>query len=211
MELWWTELDVAHKVFYAIAIATSGLLVLQLIASFFGLDADGDADFDADHGGGGGVFSIRAITGFFTGFGWGGVAALESGLGLGVSILVALGSGGALMAAIVLLMRSVYALSYEGTLDYRNAIGVTGSAYIPVPAAMSGPGQVEVEVQGRLCVIQAFTRSPARIPTRARIRVVDLLDQQTLLVEPIEGAPAETAAATSEPTTSTTADDPREG
>lgn len=188
VELWWSELDVAHKVFYAVAIATSALLTLQLIASFFGLDADSDADFDADHGDAGGVFSVRSVTGFFTGFGWGGVIALESGLGLAVSILIAVACGGALMATILFLMRAVYSMRYEGTLDYRNAIGVAGSTYIPIPAAMAGAGQVEVMVQGRLCVVKAFTRSPTRIAARARVKVIDTLDQQTLLVEPLDAA-----------------------
>lgn len=193
MELWWTELDVTHKFFYAIAIATSALLVLQLVAAFFGLDADADADLDADHGGAGGVFSIRSITGFFTGFGWGGVAALEAGFGLAVSILIALACGGGLMAVILLLMRGVYSMRYDGTLDYRNAIGAAGSAYIPIPANMVGPGQVEVLVQGRLCVVSAFTRSPNRIAARSRIKVVDTLDQQTLLVEPLDAAAGSSA------------------
>lgn len=188
MELWWSELAIAHKVFYAIAIATSVVLVLQLILSFFGFDGDADTDFDAGDAahGGGGVFSLRTVTGFFTGFGWGGVATLESGLGLGAAVLVALVCGGALMATILFLMRGIYAMRYEGTLDYRNAIGAAGSAYIPIPAEMSGPGQVEVLVQGRLCVVQAFTRSADKIAARARVKVVDVLDQQTLLVEPLD-------------------------
>ena len=191
MELWWNELAIAHKVFYAIAIATSVVLVLQLILSFFGFDGDADTDFDAgDVHGGGGVFSVRTVTGFFTGFGWGGVASLEAGLGLGAAIAIALVCGGALMATILFLMRGIYAMRYEGTLDYRNAIGAAGSAYIPIPAAMSGPGQVEVLVQGRLCVVAAFTRSPHRIAARARIKVIDALDQQTLLVEPLDAAPS---------------------
>ena len=187
MELWWGELATAHKVFYGIAIITSAVLVLQLILSFFGFDGDADTDFDAgDAGSGGGVFSVRTVTGFFTGFGWGGVAALESGLGLAAATLVALACGGALMATILFLMRGIYAMRYEGTLDYRNAIGVAGSAYIPIPADMSGPGQVEVLVQGRLCVVRAFTRSANKIAARARVKVVDVLDQQTLLVEPLD-------------------------
>lgn len=190
MELWWGELAMAHKVFYAIAIATSAVLVLQLILSLLGFDADADADFDADHGGGSGVFSVRSVTGFFTGFGWGGVVALEGGLGLAASIVIALACGGALMAGVLFLMRAIYAMRYEGTLDYRNAIGAAGSAYIPIPAAMGGPGQVEVLVQGRLCVVAAFTKSPSRIPARARVKVVGTLDQQTLLVEPLD-APAD--------------------
>ncbi len=194
MELWWSELAIAHKVFYAIAIATSVVLVLQLFLSFFGFDGDADTDFEAgDVHGGGGVFSLRTITGFFTGFGWGGVAALESGLGLAAAVLVALVAGGALMATILFLMRGIYAMRYEGTLDYRNAIGAAGSAYIPIPAAMAGPGQVEVLVQGRLCVVRAFTRSAHKIAARARVKVVDVLAQQTLLVEPLDPpAPAAT-------------------
>lgn len=187
MELWWGELAIAHKFFYAIAIVTSGLLVLQLVASFFGLDGDADVDVDVDHDTGG-VLSIRTVTAFFTGFGWGGVVALESGLGLVASVLIALASGGSLMALVLVLMRAIYSMRYEGTLDYRNAIGAAGSAYIPIPPAMSGPGQVEVLVQGRLCVVQAFTRSPNRISARARVKVVDTLDQQTLLVEPLDAS-----------------------
>jgi hypothetical protein len=197
VELWWTELAIAHKVFYAIAIATSAVLVLQLILSFFGLDGDADADFDAGdagHGGGVGILSVRTVTAFFTGFGWGGVAALEAGIALIPSVLLAVAAGGVLMGAVFALMRGLYAMRYSGTLDYTNAIGAAGSVYLPVPAAMAGPGQIEVRVQGRLCVVQAFTRAPAKIPNRARVRVVDVLDQQTLLVEPLEPAtPAPTA------------------
>lgn len=193
MELWWSGLGVAHKFFYAIAICTSAILLLQLIASFFGLDGDGDVDVDTDVDVGhdtGGVISVRTVTAFFTGFGWGGVIALESGLGLIASVAVAVLCGSALMATILVLMRAIYSMRYSGTLDYRNAIGVAGSAYIPIPAAMAGPGQVEVLVQGRLCVVQAFTKSPDRIAARARVKVVDTLDQQTLLVEPLD-APGE--------------------
>lgn len=196
MELWWSTLETAHKVFYAIAIATSVLLVLQLILSFFGLDGDADADFDTDvdHGGGVGILSIRTVTAFFTGFGWGGVAALEAGFALVPSVLLAVLSGGTLMAGVFFLMRGLYAMRYSGTLDYRNAVGEAGSVYLPVPAAMAGPGQVEVRVQGRLRVVRAFTRAPHKIPNRSRVRVVDVLDQQTLLVEPLDPSPAVPAA-----------------
>lgn len=187
MELWWSDLDIAHKVFYAIAIATSAVLVVQLVLSFFGLDGDAEMDVDTDveHGGGMGILSIRTVTAFFTGFGWGGVAALEAGVGLIPSILLAVVAGAVLMGGVFFLMRALYAMRYSGTLDYRNAIGEAGTVYLPVPAAMSGPGQIEVMVQGRLRVVPAFTRAPERLPNQARVRVVELLDAQTLVVEPL--------------------------
>ncbi len=199
VDLWWSDLDIAHKVFYAIALATSALLVIQLVLSFFGLDGDAEVDTDVDHGGGIGILSVRTVTAFFTGFGWGGVAALEAGVGLVPAIVLALVAGGALMAGVFFLMRGLYAMRYSGTLDYRNAIGEVGAVYLPGPASMSGPGQIGVRVQGRLCVVQAFTRAAERLPNQARVRVVGLVDQQTLLVEPLD-----TAAATA-------AENPQEG
>jgi len=195
METWWSSLGTALQVYYGIALASSLLLGLQVVLTLIGLD--GDADIDADvHDTGLSILSIRTVTAFFTGFGWGGVIAVEKGFSLWASIAVALVTGGVLMAGVVALMRAVYSLRYSGTLDYRNAVGVVGNVYLPIPGAMAGPGQVEVLVQGRLCVVQAFTRSPERIPNRVRVRVVDVVDAQTLLVEPVAAAdPAPATAA----------------
>jgi hypothetical protein len=115
------------------------------------------------------------------------------------------------MAAVVAMMRGFAALRYSGTLDYANAVGNVGSVYQAVPGAMAGPGQIEVLVQGRTAFVQAFTRSPERLPPRARVRVVEALDQQTVVVEPLAAAAAPPAATAppattaSNPTASTTA------
>lgn len=192
MELWWGSLGTSLRVFYGIAIAASVLLVLQLVALLFG--ADTDHDFDADHDSGIGIVSIRSLTAFLTGFGWGGVVAIKEGFGLTASIAIALVAGGVLMAAVVATMRGFAALRYSGTLDYRNAIGNVGNVYVAVPGAMGGPGQIEVHVQGRTTMVQAFTRAPERLPPRARVRVVEVLDPQTVIVEPLVHTAAAPAA-----------------
>ena len=195
IDLWWNSLTTALQVFYTVAWAATALLVLQLLLTLFGFDGDGDADFDADgHGSGMGILSVRSVTAFFAGFGWGGVVALRAGLGLAAATLVALAIGGTLMGAVVAMMRVFSSMRHSGTLDYANAVGVVGNVYLPIPGAMQGPGQVEVLVQGRLCVVQAFTRAPEKIPSQARVRVTETLDQQTLVVEPLEGAAAATSA-----------------
>ncbi len=193
---WWNSLDTALRVFYAIAIATSAAMLLQLLLMVFGLDGDGDVDLDvdvdADGGGGVGILSVRTVTAFFAGFGWAGVAALESGLALPPTLLIATAVGGAFMAGVFFLMRTLYGLRYSGTLDYRNAVGQVGNVYLRVPAAMAGPGQIEVMIQGRLCTVQAFTRAAQPLESRSRVKVVDLVDQGTLLVEPLATAPPAT-------------------
>lgn len=195
MDLWWDSLATPERIFWGIALVTSAVLVLQLLLSFFGLDGDADIDVDADfsdagHGGGVGILSVRTVTAFFTGFGWGGVIALDQGFSVPGATVAAVVTGGVLMMAVYGLMRALFGLRYSGTLDYKNAIGVTGSVYLPVPGNMEGPGQVEVLVQGRLRTVQAFTRAPTKIPNRARIKVVDVVDQQTLLVEPLSPPPS---------------------
>ncbi len=87
--------------------------------------------------------------------------------------------------AIFYLMRLLHSLRHSGTLDYSNALGEVGTVYLPIPAGMGGTGKIQVIVQGRLKEIQAFTRHDQRIENRVRVRVVELLDDNTLLVEPL--------------------------
>lgn len=186
---WWASLALALKLYYSIAIATSFFLVLQLLALIVGI-GDGDLDVDSDvDAGGSHVLSVRTVTAFLAGFGWTGAVALESGRSIPVATLLAVLVGGVFMAGVAALMRGLYGLRQSGTLDYKNAVGEIGSVYLHIPPAMKGPGQVEVTVQGRLRVVQAFTRSATEIPNQAPVRVIDIIDRNTLVVEPLT-APA---------------------
>ena len=182
MEAWWAALNEPLRWFYAIAISTSALLVLQLVLLIFGFDGDAD-DLDAGdvH-----VLSVRTVTAFFAGFGWTGVAALESGASLPLALLLSATVGALFMGGVLLLMKALYSMRHSGTLNYRNAVGLVGSVYIRIPPAMSDSGQIELRLQGRLAIAQAVTRATTEIPSRARVRVVELLDQNTLIVEPLE-------------------------
>ena len=187
---WWSTLGRALQIFYGIAITTSALMLFQMVLMLFGMDGDSDFDVDdIDGHGGGGILSVRTITAFFVGFGWTGVTLLESGWSLVPTILVATVVGGAFMGGVFAVMRTLYGMRYTGTLDYRNAVGSVGNVYLPIPPAMGGPGQIEVLVQGRLRVVQAFTRAERKLGNNERVRVIDLMDDTTLLVEPLEAAP----------------------
>lgn len=196
MDAWWTSMGLALQIFYAIALATTMLLVLQLALLLVGVDHDGDAgdmpdDGDPSHGhGGGAVFSIRSVTAFFTGFGWTGVAAIQAGWPVVAATLAALAVGALFMAGILALMRGLMGLRSSGTLNYHNAIGNVGTVYVTVPAAMKGPGRVEVLIQGRLAVVEAFTHAARPLATRERVRVVGLLDETTLVIEPFAEDPS---------------------
>jgi hypothetical protein len=192
MSEWWHALSTAQQVFWGIAILGSLLLLVQIILMLAGLDGhddlhigDADAGGQGDHTSGLSFLSIRSIIAFIAGFGWAGVAAMQAGAGVAIAALAALAVGVLLMFTVFWIMRSMTRLSCSGSLDYRNAVGQGGAVYITIPAAMAGPGQVEVLIQGRLCTAQAMTRAAAPLAPRAKVKVVELIDRTTLLVEPL--------------------------
>ncbi len=194
MSEWWSSLDFEQQVYWAVAILASTLLVTQTLLLLIGGDelADaGDADMDGpeDHPSGIHLLSSRTIVAFLFGLGWTGV--IVSGQPLAqppTTALAAVVLGLLFGAAIFWLMRLLHTLSHSGTLDYGNAIGEVGTVYLPIPAAMAASGKIQVVVQGRLKVIQALTRHGQKIQNRARVRVVELVDDNTLLVEPLAHA-----------------------
>lgn len=190
MDAWWNALGTELKVYYAIAIVTSAALVLQFLLMLVGVDADHDMDIDGGADGMDGdaglhVFSVRSITAFFTGFGWGGVSAINAGWSTFAAAFTAMGFGLVFMAGVLGVMRALMAMQGSGTLDYANAIGRTGSVYLPIPASMSDSGKIEVLVQGRSAIVNAFTRADRRLENRERVKVVEVLDQTTVIVEPV--------------------------
>ncbi len=209
MDAWWNALATPEQVFFGIAFVSTAVLLLQVVLMLVGM-GDFDMDLDVDgadgldgldgHDSGFGLISVRSVLAFFAGFGWTGALAMDGGLGLGISLLLAMVVGGLAMVAIAGLMRLLYGLGEEGTLDYANAVGEVGSVYLPIPAAMAGPGQVEVRVQSRLRTVRAFTQGDEALENRRPVKVVGVIDQQTLLVEPLgtSGPESLTSAATTE-------------
>ena len=185
---WWSALDGDLQVFYLIGIVAGAILVLQLIllALGVGFDADVDVgDVDGDVDADVGFFSLRSITAFFFGFGWTGVIALESGASTLGATLIALVVGLSMFVLVALVWRQFSRLGESGSLDYSSAVGATGSVYLPIAANRSHPGKVEVMIQGRLAVVDAYTESDVEISSQTRVRVIEVVDPSTVLVEPI--------------------------
>jgi len=187
---YWTLLTPTMKTFVGLGAISSAVLTLQMILAMFGGDMDGlDADMDipdVGEGGASGILSIRTIGAFFTGFGWSGAAMLQAGHGTGAATFVGIIVGSIFMALIFYLMTYLHSLRQEGTINYANAIGKVGAVYLPVPPHLKGIGQIEVLVQGRLKIVQAITDNDKKIGNRVAVRVTELVDEQTILVEPLE-------------------------
>ena len=186
----WLNMDPAMKTFVAIGAVSSLVLTIQMVLALMGGTMEGvEADFDIGDGGEGGatgILSIRSIGAFFTGFGWTGAAAIQNGLGTGTATFAATIVGGIFLGLVVYLMSYLHSLREEGTLNYKNSIGEVGTVYLPIPPNRKGMGQIEVMVQGRLRIVKCVTDHDKKIQNQAAVRVTELVDQQTLLVSPLE-------------------------
>ena len=187
MNDWWNQLTPLLRIFWGIAVFASVFQILMFLGAILGSghDFDHDAAADgADGAGGAQILSLRTLVAGMVGFGWAGVLALESGTSDAIAIAVALVCGVLFMLMVFGVMRFLFSMRSDGTLDYRNAVGLTGKVYVTIPAHRSGAGQVELMLQGRITMAAAQTDSAALSPQTA-IRVTAAQSDNTLIVEPV--------------------------
>ena len=187
MNAWW-EMTPLLRTFWGIAIFASVLQVLMFIGALLGSGSDFDHDPAADGGTGAAgaqILSLRTLVAGAVGFGWAGVLALSGGASPGAAIGLALLCGILFMLLVFGVMRLLFSMRADGTLDYRNAVGLTGRVYVTVPAHRSGAGQVEIMLQGRLTMAAAETEAAAPLSPQTPIRVCAAQSDNTLIVEPV--------------------------
>ena len=191
---WWVALGGDEKIFYGIALASSLVMLIQLVLTLVGgaFDvADGEFEVEATDGDLG-VLSIRTICAFFVGFGWGGISALNIYEGnIFIATIAGFITGSLFLAGVLWTMRGLHSLREDGTVDIKNSVGTTGSVYLPIPPNREGTGQIQVVIQGRERTVIALTDSDVGLENRARIIVTEQIDPQTVLVAPADTAVAE--------------------
>jgi hypothetical protein len=134
-------------------------------------------------GGGLRLFTVKGVVAFFTLFGWtGAMLARDSGIHWAITLLSAIVAGFAGMFLIALIFLGVSRLQSSGNLVLRDAVGKTGTAYIPIPASRTGRGKVNVLLQERMNELAAVTDDKEIIRSGASVRIVGILDANTIIV-----------------------------
>lgn len=174
-----------YLIYFWSAAVGGGLLVISLLLTLIGGDADGDVDADADADGdvSGGGLSFRTVVAFLTFFGLTGMLGLKLGWSELPSLGVATLAGGSAFWLVGLAMLQLHRLRSSGNVDIRNAVGVEGVVYLKIPAERTGTGSVTVPIQGRTMQYKAVTKGP-EIRTGEFCRVVAVHAGDTLEVEP---------------------------
>ena len=199
MTIWWESLTLLEKIAACIACPATLILLIQTILQLFGIGGGLDSDLDIDVNGDGipdaaggegsdladaglRVFTVRGFVTFFTLFGWGFLALSRSGTSQAVSLVIAFLLGVLAMVLTGFIIYWALKLQFDGTLNYKNALGVTGRVYIPIPSMRSGTGKVNVLIQEQYCECDAVTDDEQRIETECEVVVSGVTGRNTLIV-----------------------------
>lgn len=184
---WFNALAWFPKVFWMIAIIASFIFLITIIMSFAGGDTDDfgdvDADIDGDTGIGFQFITFKNLVGFFTIFGWSGIACIDAGLSQTLTIIIAIACGMVMMVIMAAMFYSMRKLSDSGTLDYNNALNQIGEVYLTVGANRSKIGKAHVRIQGALRELEALTDHPSDLKTGTVIQVKEVTSNGILIID----------------------------
>lgn len=197
---WYNALPSTLQVYWVIALVTSLVFLIQMVLTFIGIgDADTDVDFggDADFGGeadfsdgdtldtGGAMqlFTIRNFINFLLGLGWAGVC-LYSVIPNTIVLAIAAILVGVLFVYIFLLIyKQLRKLERNGAYRISDCVGQTVDVYLTIPANRTGMGKVQISFSGSVQELSALTDSDSPLRSGSKVRVLEVIDGTTVLVE----------------------------
>jgi len=174
-----------YYIYWGIALISSLVFTIQTIMLFVGFDTDadfsgGDVAFDVD---GLALVSVKTVACFLLGFGWSGVILAPLFENAWVVALISLGIGALFMFGAWILLKQVLTLSQDNTFHADKIVGYTADVYLRIPADADKSGKVMVSYEGSLHELQAFNASEEDIPTGAKVRIVEVIDDATVRVQ----------------------------
>ncbi len=189
--LWWAGLTPVMKILWVATLAATLIFIIQSILTFVGADADASADFDIDGDAdmsmdGASLYSFRNFVNFILGFGWSAILLQPSIPSWPVLILVSVIIGVALVAGVMYLFKWLASMQQSGNINLEKAAaGSEGTVYFTIPGARAGKGKVQITISGAVREYDAVYEGESALKTGTPIRVVDVIDSNTLLVEDI--------------------------
>ncbi len=186
MEQWFDALSTFEKVYWITAGISSVIFLILLVLTFIGGEVDDMGDVDTDIDGDVGIdfqfLSFKNLMGFFTIFGWSGIACLDAGYSTGITIVVSVICGLAMMSAMAALFYYLGKLTSDGSLKMKNALNSVGEVYLTIGANRSSIGKVQVNVQGGLRELNALTDEDHDLKQGDIITVTNVTDNGILIV-----------------------------
>jgi membrane protein implicated in regulation of membrane protease activity len=194
MTEWWTSLDLFMKILWCIAIASSLIFIVETVLTFIGADVDfdADADFDVPDGAFEGdpsmnLYTFRNLVNFLLGMSWTAILLKEQVTSKVLLMVIAFVAGTILVAAVMMMFKWLSKMQQSGNIDLmKDAEGCNGKVYLTIPAERGGTGKVQITINGAVREYDAVTDSEQDLKTGKAIKVVEAIDNSTLLVEEID-------------------------
>jgi membrane protein implicated in regulation of membrane protease activity len=189
------SMDGMLQVYWILAAVSSIIFIIQAIMTFIGFDADsdvdmstapdqipesGDAAFDAA---GFHLVSVKSVICFILGFGWTGVLCwnyIPNHVLLGLLAAVV---GLIFMSLIAFLLFQMMKLNRDNTFRVEQTIGLPADVYLRIPGNRKQTGKITVSLNGSTHELEAL--SDTDIPTGAKVRIKEIVQGETVLVEKI--------------------------
>lgn len=189
------SMDGMLQVYWILAAVSSIIFIIQAIMTFIGFDADsdvdmstapdqipesGDAAFDAA---GFHLVSVKSVICFILGFGWTGVLCwnyIPNRVLLGLLAVVV---GLIFMSLIAFLLFQMMKLNRDNTFRVEQTIGLPADVYLRIPGNRKQTGKITVSLNGSTHELEAL--SDTDIPTGAKVRIKEIVQAETVLVEKI--------------------------
>lgn len=189
MITWWTSLNTAMQVLWAVTLSASLIFVIQTVMTFLGL-GDHDADFDMDTSDGSfdadpsmNLLTFRNLVNFCLGFGWTAVLMHEKIESNALLIIVSVIVGILLVAIVMWIFKWLSEMQQTGNIDvHKSAVGCEGKVYLTIPGERKGEGKVQITINNAVREYDAVTDGET-IKTGTAIKVTEVINDYTLLVE----------------------------
>lgn len=177
-------------IFWVSAVLGTTFFVLRLLMLFFGGAVFEHHDSDLDSVGFHHdslffkCFTVHSMSGFLMIFGWSGLAcSIQYGMSAGLSFIIALVSGSAMLVVTGLLMRAALSLEGGGSVfSAQKAVGLVGTVSQRIPAHGQGKVQLAINNVTRELLAQSHNKKP--IQSFIVVKVVRVIDHE--IVEVIE-------------------------
>lgn len=192
MTEWWTSLDLFMKILWCIAIASSLIFIVETILTFIGADVEMDTDIDVADGGFEGdpsmnLYTFRNLVNFLLGMSWTAIILNHQIASKALLMLIAFAVGALLVAAVMYMFKWLSKMQQSGNINiFQSAAGCNGKVYLTIPAERKGTGKVQISINESIREYDALTDSETELKTGTAIKVVEVIDSSTLLVEEID-------------------------
>ena len=189
MTEWWTSLDLFMKILWCIAIASSLIFVIETVLTFIGIDHDIDTDFDIhdasfDADPSMNLYTFRNLVNFLLGMSWTAILLKDEIRSKALLVIIAFAAGVALVAAVMYMFRWLSRMQQSGNSDvFKVAVGCQGKVYLTIPEERKGNGKAQITINDSVREYDAVTDSESPLRTGTSIKVIEVLDASTLLVE----------------------------